>query len=419
MRATRSIPGPGLRRLSAALGLAVVALALPTIGLAAASAPDLGTAAGYALVANTTITNTGPTVIDGNLALVGPSVTGFGPGVITGRSDIGNAAADRAEADVLSAHDDATGAVPVIDMAGDLGGRTLLPGIYHFPVAAALHGTLTLDGQGKTNPLFIFQIGSTLTTGTGARVVLTGGASGCAVFWAVGSSATIGTDTSLQGNLMATVSITMNTGATIGVGGGRNGGRAFAWNGAITLDTNTVIPPSGSCAAPAPTPVPTPTPTPVPTPTATPVPTATPGATPTPSGPPTSTPAPTPVQAPGTTPAPTTSIPGASQPSPSAVTGGQLPLGSEQPLGSQQPVASQRPPDPPPLPFVIPKGADGVVTVEGGAFGFIGPFVVPGFLAVASGSLIILLMLSQALGALAWLPVVRKRIGTFGIGRSD
>lgn len=379
MRGPRSIRGAALRRLSATLGVAVAALVLPSIGLAAAKPPDLGTAAGYALVANTTITNTGVTLIDGNLALVGPSVTGFGPGVVTGRKDIGNAAASRAEADVLAGHHDATGAAPVTEMAGDLGGKTLFPGVYHFGVAATLHGTLTLDGQGKTNPLFIFQIGSTLTTGTAARVTLIRGAAGCAVFWAVGSSATIGTATSLQGNLMALVSITMNTGASIGVGGGRNGGRAFAQNGAITLDTNTVIAPSGSCAAPAPTSVPTPTRRPTPTPA--------------------------PAKTPGATPAPTAALPGIPAPSASGLAVGQVPVGSQ-------------PPDMPPLLFVIPEDADGGVTVEGGALGFIGPFVVPGFIAVASGSLIILLMLAQALGALAWLPVVRRRVGSFGIRRS-
>jgi type VI secretion system secreted protein VgrG len=393
VRAPRAIRRAALHRLSATFAIAIAALVLPTIGLAATQSPDLGTARGYALVANTTITNTGVTLIDGNLALVGPSVTGFGPGVITGRSDIGNAAASKAEADVLAGHHDATSAAPVTEMAGDLGGKTLFPGVYHFGVAATLHGTLTLDGQGKTNPLFIFQIGTTLTTGTGARVTLTDGAAGCAVFWAVGSSATIGTATSLQGNLMALVSITMNTGASIGVGGGRNGGRAFAQNGAITLDTNTVIPPSGSCAAPAPTPVPTPVPTPRPTPTH----------APTPAPTPVRTTAPTPI---APTPTPIASNPAPSASSPSGPAGGQLPVGS-------------RPPYLPPLVFVVPEGADGGVTVEGGAFAHIAPFVVPGFIAVASGSLIILLLLAQALGALAWLPVVRRRVGVFGIWRGS
>lgn len=393
--------GRARRLLLTAVGLTIAALVLPAIGLAAAKPPDLGTAKSYALVANTTITNTGVTLIDGNLALVGPSVTGFGPGVITGRSDIGNAAADRADGDVLGAHQDATGLAPVTEMAGDLGGQTLFPGIYHFGVAATLHGTLTLDGQGKTNPLFVFQIGTTLTTGTGARVALTGGAAGCAVFWAVGSSATIGTSTSLQGNLMALVSITMNTGASIGVGGGRNGGRAFAQNGAITLDTNTVIPPSGSCASPNPTPVPTQRPTPRPTPTRTPTPTA----------------APTPIVVPTPTATSTATIVGPSQPV--ASDGGPSGGGPSVLPGGLGTVGSPSPPDlpPPPLVFVITPGAPGSVSIDGGAIGLIGPFVVPGFLAAASGLLLILLLLAQALGALAWLPLVRRRVGAFGFGR--
>ena len=251
------------RARAVAVAVVVAVLVMPTIGLAAVTKPPLGTAGNYALVANTTITNTGVTLINGNLALVGPSATGFGPGVgvVTGRSDIGNAAADRAAADVLTAHHAATAATPVTEMAGDLGGLTLFPGVYHIGAGATIGAgeTLTLNGQGQSNPVFIFQIGSTLTTGTAARVRLTNRAAGCSVFWAVGSSATLGTGTSLQGNLMALVSITMTTGATIGVGGGRNGGRAFAQNGAITLDTNQIMAPRGSCATgPAPTPPPTP-----------------------------------------------------------------------------------------------------------------------------------------------------------------
>jgi hypothetical protein len=394
----------------------IAALALPPVSLAA-DPPDLGSAADYAIVANTTITNTGVSLIAGNLALVGPSATGMG-GVVTGRSDIGNAAAARAEADVLSAHQDATAEGPVTEMSGvDLGGKTLGPGVYHFGSSAALHGTLTLDGEGASNPTFIFQIGSTLTTGTGARVRLTNGADGCAVFWAVGSSATIGTATSLQGNLMALVSITMTTGATIGVGGGRNGGRAFAQNGAITLDTNTIIAPTGSCNAPAPTPKPTPVPTARPTAPPTPALTAPPTASSTPSPTPASTPAPVgtpgpipPVATPrAATPTPSASGPGASPgsattaPSPSPLVGPGT-VASPPPTGLQRPEA-----------FDIPAGVDGSVTIEGGAVGIIGPFVVPGFLAAASGFLLILLMLAQALGALAWLPVVRRRVGSFGI----
>ena len=386
---------------------------VPSTSLAAAP-PALGTADNYAIVANTTITNTGASLIAGNLALVGPSVTGMG-GVVTGRSDIGNAAAARAEDDVLSAHHDATGSGPATDMSGvDLGGKTLGPGIYHFGSSAALHGTLTLDGEGASNPTFIFQIGSTLTTGSGARVRLTNGADGCAVFWAVGSSATIGTATSMQGNLMALVSITMTTGATIGVGGGRHGGRAFAQNGAITLDTNAIIAPTGSCNAPAPTPKPTPRPTPVQTP----VPTAPPTTAPTAGPTPTPTRAPTPAT-PKPTPILTSSPPRAATPSPTASGQGASPSPDAQPsptvvigpgtIGSPPPTIPRR------AGFDIPAGLDDPVTFEGGAVGIIGPFVVPGFLAAASGFLLILLMLAQALGALAWLPVVRRRVGSFGM----
>jgi hypothetical protein len=406
---TRPQPRSVFRRLVIPVAVLVGALVLPPIGLAA-SPPDLGTAGDYAIVANTTITNTGVSVIDGNLALVGPSVTGLG-GVVTGRSDIGNAAAARAEADVLSAHHAATGAGPATDMSGvDLGGMTLSPGIYHFGSSAALHGTLTLDGGGASNATFIFQIGSTLTTGTGARVRLINGADGCAVFWAVGSSATIGTATSLQGNLMALVSITMTTGATIGVGGGRNGGRAFAQNGAVTLDTNVIIAPTGPCNAPAPTPKPTAVPTPAPTarPTAVPTsaPTAGPSARPTPTAKP-SLPAPTPRVA---TPSPSAS--GSAAPPPVASV-----RPSPSALSAPGAVGSAPPPGPrPPRGFDIPAGVDGTVTFAGGGIGIIGPFVVPGFLAAASSLLLILLMLAQALGALAWLPVVRRRVGSFGIG---
>lgn len=395
------------------MAVLVAALALPPIGLAA-TPPDLGTAADYAIVANTTITNTGVSVIDGNLALVGPSVTGMA-GVVTGRSDIGNAAAARAEADVLSAHHDATGAGPATDMSGvDLGGKTLSPGIYHFGSSAALHGTLTLDGGGASNATFIFQIGSTLTTGTGARVRLINGADGCAVFWAVGSSATIGTATSLQGNLMALVSITMTTGATIGVGGGRNGGRAFAQNGAITLDTNVIIAPTGPCNAPAPTPKPTAVPTAAPTarPTGTPTagPTARPSAGATAAPTPTLTPrAVVPGSTPIPTPTPTASGSGAS-PSAASSAASPSPLVAPGTLSSPPPTDPRRPEG-----FDIPAGVDGTVTFAGGGIGIIGPFVVPGFLAAASGFLVILLMLAQALGALAWLPVVRRRVGSFGI----
>jgi len=135
----------------------------------------------------------------------------------------------------------------------DLGGLTLGPGVYRFDSSAQLTGILTLDGEGSSNPTFIFQMGSTITTASNSSVVLINGAGGCAVFWQVGSSATLGTGTQFQGTIMALASITATTGVTVGAGGGSNGGRLLALQAAVTMDTNVVVQPSAECifAAPA------------------------------------------------------------------------------------------------------------------------------------------------------------------------
>ena len=225
--------------------------AWPTIGMAAVVAPRLGTAAVYTVMGGSTITNTGPTTITGNVALSpGSAITGFPPGSVTGVIDNRNGNAIKAQTDLVTAYNDAAGATPFVDKSGvDLGGQTLTPGVYRFSSSAQLTGTLTLDGQGSANSTFIFQIGSALTTASASRVVLINGANSCQVFWQVTSSATLGTGTSFQGTLIALSSITMTTAATIGVGGGANGGRALARNGAVTLDSNTIIPPAGCTPA--------------------------------------------------------------------------------------------------------------------------------------------------------------------------
>ncbi|MHB8324808.1 MAG: ice-binding family protein [Candidatus Dormibacteria bacterium] len=268
-----------LRRLVVMAAVMAVTLGLwPTTVAAATSQPPLGTAANYTVMAATTITNTGSSVVTGNLALApSTAVTGFPPGTISGSSDIADAAATQGQTDLGTAYTDAAGATPFVNMpGGTLGGQTLTPGVYRFSSSALLTGTVTLNGEGSTNPTFIFQIGSTLTTASGASVVLINGAGACAVFWQVGSSATLGTSTSFQGNLMALTSITLDTGANIGLGGGVNGGRALARNGALTLDANTITPPSASCTfAPAATATPTPTAAPLPTAAATPTPSPT------------------------------------------------------------------------------------------------------------------------------------------------
>lgn len=218
----------------------------------AADQPQLGTAGNYAVMAATAITNTGPTIVNGDLA-IGPgdssSVTGFPPGVVTGEMDMANADSVLAHTDLVTAYDDAAAETTTVNLTGtDLGGLTLTPGTYTFDSSAQLTGTLTLDGQGSTNATFVFQIGSTLTTASASRVALINGAGSCAVFWQVASSATLGTTTDFQGTIMAMTSITMNTGATIGVGGLGLGGRALAMNGALTLDTNIITPPPAGCA---------------------------------------------------------------------------------------------------------------------------------------------------------------------------
>jgi len=217
----------------------------------AADQPRLGTAGNYAVMGATAITNTGSTVVNGNLAISpngSSSVTGFLPGVVTGERDMANADSVLAHTDLVTAYNDAAAETTTVNLTGtNLGGLTLTPGTYTFASSAQLTGTLTLDGQGDTNATFIFQIGSTLTTASASTVELINGAGSCAVFWQVASSATLGTTTDFQGTIMAMTSITMNTGATIGVGGLGRGGRALAMNGALTLDTNIITPPPAGC----------------------------------------------------------------------------------------------------------------------------------------------------------------------------
>ena len=225
----------------------------PTIVVASVAQPRLLSAGNFTVMAASAITNTGSTTITGNLAISpkkASSVTGFPPGVVTGAKDEDNAVAIRAQTDLVTTYNDAAHATPFKNMSGvNLGGKTLTPGVYHFSSSAQLTGTLILNGEGRSSSVFIFQIGSALTTASASRVVLINRASSCNVFWQVTSSATLGTATSFQGNLIALTSITMTTGATIGVGGGVNGGRALARNGALTLDTNIIRPPTGVCAA--------------------------------------------------------------------------------------------------------------------------------------------------------------------------
>ena len=222
------------------LTAAVIAGAWPAT-VFAATQPRLGTALNFTVLAGSAITNTGPTVITGNLGLdpgTASSVTGFPPGSVTGVKHTADAVALQAKNDLVTAYTDAAKAPTTSNLTGkNLGGKNLTPGVYTFSSSAQLTGSLTLSGNG----VFIFRIGSTLTTASNSVVLLRNGAQACAVYWQVGSSATLGSATQFQGNLMALTSITMVTGANI------LKGRALARNGALTLDSNRITPPSGAC----------------------------------------------------------------------------------------------------------------------------------------------------------------------------
>jgi len=234
--------------LSLVLSVAVTALWWgPSLALAQ-TAPSLGTAQSFAVLGGSTVTNTGASLITGDLGVSpGSAVVGFPPGsVVSGVIHVADATALSAQGSVTTAYNTLAGQPCTQDLTGqDLGGRTLIAGVYCFSSSAQLTGTVTLDAQGNAAAVFIFKIGSTLTTASGASVVVINGGSPCNVFWQVGSSATLGTATSFQGSILALTSITLNTGAGVT-------GRTLARNGAVTLDTNTVS--LGGCAGgPVPT----------------------------------------------------------------------------------------------------------------------------------------------------------------------
>ncbi len=220
--------------------IAIVGLAglVPSSAFAQIS---LGTAQGFAALGGSTVTNTGTSAITGNVGVSpGSSVTGFPPGVVTGGSIHANdAVAGQAQTDLTTAYNAVAASPCNVDLSGqDLGGLTLTPGVYCYSTSAFLTGTLRLDFQGNPNASFLFKIGSTLTTASASGIVLlNNGGSNCPqnLFWQVGSSATLGTGSTFNGNILALSSITLTTGAGLS-------GRALARNGAVTLDTNSVSP---------------------------------------------------------------------------------------------------------------------------------------------------------------------------------
>lgn len=235
--------------------VSAVAVTLVASGAQAATVVSLGTADSFVVLAGTTVTNTGPTTLNGDIGLFpGSEIAGLGTITLNGTNHAGDTVTQGAKTDLVAAYDAAAGQSPVA-VAVELGGLTLPAGAYTSGGALGLTGTLTLDAAGDPNAVFIFQSASDLITATDSAVTLVNGAQACNVFWQVTSSATLGVRSSFRGTVMALTSIALNTGATLE-------GRALARNGAVTLDANTITRPS--CTV-APTPTATPQVTAVPT----------------------------------------------------------------------------------------------------------------------------------------------------------
>jgi hypothetical protein len=240
IRAVRRITSPsGLALVLVVACAAAVPIGVTKSASAATSPVPLGTAANFAVLAGSTVTNTGPTTINGDLGLSpGTSVTGFPPGSVYGAEHVADAVASQAKNDLAAAYDDAAARPTTATVPVELGGSTKTSGVYDSPAGTfGITGTLTLDAQGDPNAVFIFKAASTLITASASSVNLVNGAQACNVFWLVGSSATLGTNSTLRGNIMAQASITVTTGVIVD-------GRTLARSAAVTLDTDTITRPS-------------------------------------------------------------------------------------------------------------------------------------------------------------------------------
>jgi len=224
--------------------LMIMIMTVPTMSLAAQPTVNLGSTSTYAVLAGSTITNTGTTVIKGSAGgdvglFPGTAFTGSTSATVSGAIHLADAEASKAKDDLVAAYNDAAGRLPVTRIPTELGGTTLTPGVYDSADGTfQITGTLTLNAEGDPDGVFVFKTASTLITATGSNVLLTDGARYCRTFWGVGTSATLGTNSHFVGHIFAMSSITANTGATVQ-------GQLLARNGAVTLDSNTII--NGVC----------------------------------------------------------------------------------------------------------------------------------------------------------------------------
>ena len=249
---------------------AVAALAIPVVwagllvGLAAnaraaAVAVPLGGAGSFAVLGGSGLTNTGVTTLSGDAgSYPTPSETGFGGcpaadcvGFTSGANEFGNGVTQQAKADLTTAYNNAAGEGPTSPVVADLGGQTLGPGVYNSASSLALTGPspLTLDGGGNPNAVFVFQAGSTLTTGSASQVSLINGTQSCNVFWQVGSSSTLGSGSTFGGTILASASISLADSVT--VDGRLLAGEQASGAGAVTLIHDSITTPR--CAASSPT----------------------------------------------------------------------------------------------------------------------------------------------------------------------
>lgn len=234
----------GASALSCSLLLGLSSLAVASSAFAAEAKIELGTSANYSVLGGSAVTNTGNSILAQDLGVSpGTSITGFPPGIVLGTVHATDAEASLAQNNLVTAYDDTAGRAPTANVEKDITGQTLVSGVYKAAEELELSGTVTLDGQNDPNSVWIFQVGSSLTTASSSSVALVNGAQACNVYWQVGSSATLGTASDFKGNLLALTSITVTNEATVE-------GRVLARNGAVTLDDNTFTSPGCETSLP-------------------------------------------------------------------------------------------------------------------------------------------------------------------------